>query len=84
MNTTSSTVISDPPQRTLTDRLAALIAWGVGAALFLTLGWVAMQPDDPLGAVSVLSRRGAVLMILQAGVLAAVAAAVATAVAGRS
>ena len=84
MNMTSSTVISDPLQRTLADRLAAMIAWGLGAALFLTLGWAVMRPDDPLGTVSVLSQRGGLLMILQAGALAAVAAAVATAVAGRT
>jgi hypothetical protein len=42
-----------------------------------------MAPDDPLGAVSVLARRGAWMMLLQAAGLAAVTAALATVIAGR-
>ncbi len=65
------------------DRIVALTSWAVGGAVFLTIGWNAMAPNDPLGAVSVLSRTSGLAMVLQAAGLAAVCAAVATILAGR-
>jgi hypothetical protein len=65
------------------DRAATWVAWALAGTIFLTVGWFAMAPDDPLGAVSVLTRRGAWMMLLQAAGLAAVTAALATVIAGR-
>jgi len=67
----------------LLDRAAAWVAWALAGTIFLTVGWFAMAPDDPLGAVSVLTRRGAWMMLLQAAGLGAVTAALATIIAGR-
>ena len=65
------------------DRAATWVAWALAGTIFLTIGWFAMAPDDPLGAVSVLTRHGAWMMLLQAAGLAAVTAALATVIAGR-
>lgn len=67
----------------LLDRAATWLAWALAGTIFLTIGWFAMAPDDPLGAVSVLTRSGAWMMLLQAAGLAAVTAALATVIAGR-
>ena len=67
----------------LLDRAATWVSWTLAGAIFLTVGWLAMAPDDPLGAVSVLTRHGAWMMLLQAAGLAAVTAALATVIAGR-
>ncbi len=65
------------------DRAATWVTWALAGTIFLTVGWFAMAPDDPLGAVSVLTRHTAWLMLLQAAGLAAVTAALATVIAGR-
>lgn len=65
------------------DRAATWVAWALAGTIFLTVGWFAMAPDDPLGAVSVLTRQGAWMMLLQTAGLAAVTAALATVIAGR-
>lgn len=83
MSDAPSLAVFDPHPLTLVDKA---LVWGALLAagyLFLTVGWTAMRPDDPLGAVSLLSRRGALMMVLQAGALAAVAAALGTVLAGR-
>ncbi len=67
----------------LLDRAATWVSWALAGAIFLTVGWLAMAPDDPLGAVSVLTRHGAWMMLLQAAGLAAVTAALAAVIAGR-
>jgi hypothetical protein len=67
----------------LLDRTATWVSWALAGAIFLTIGWLAMAPDDPLGAVSVLTRHGAWMMLLQAAGLAAVTAALAAVIAGR-
>ena len=67
----------------LLDRAELWVAWALAGTIFLTVGWSAMAPDDPLGAVSVLTRHGAWVMLLQAAGLAAVTAALATVIAGR-
>jgi len=65
------------------DRTATVTSWALAGALFLTVGWLTMAPDDPLGAVSVLARDGALVMIVQIAALAAVVSALATVIAGR-
>lgn len=67
----------------LIDRFVTLLSWGVGGAIFLTIGWSAMAPSDPLAPVSVMSRSNGPAMVLQAAGLAAVCAALATILAGR-
>lgn len=69
---------------TLLDKLALWASWGVAAAIFFTLGWMAMAPDDPYGAVSLLLRGNALGMWVQAAGLAVVTSAIATVLAGRS
>ncbi len=73
----------DRPQLGLVGRLATLTSWALAAALFLTVGWMALAPDDPLGSVSVLTRRGGLTMLVEAAVMAAVMAALATVIVGR-
>ena len=66
--------------------LEKLATWGslaLAGAVFLTVGWLAVEPDDPLGAVSLLARRGAWMMLLQSAGLAGVTATLATVLAGR-
>jgi len=66
----------------LVRRTSKLGSWALGAAAFLTIGWMAMAPSDPLGAVSVLARSNSLLMLAHAGVLAGVVAALGTLLAG--
>ena len=66
------------------EKTITLGSWGLAGAIFLTIGWFALEPNDPLGAVTLLTQRGALMMLLQAGALAGVTAAVVTAIAGRS
>ena len=65
------------------DRTVTLTSWALAGALFLTVGWLTLAPDDPLGAVSVLARHGALVMIVQIAALAGVVSALATVIAGR-
>lgn len=67
----------------LWDRVTTLVAWASAAALFLTVGWTAMAPLDPLGPVSLLTHGSSALMYVQAVALAALAAGFATLCAGR-
>ncbi len=68
---------------TLPERLLNYTAWAVAVGLFSTIGWMAMAPDDPLGAVSLTTRTQAGLMVIQVVGLAAVVSAVATILVGR-
>ncbi|MBU0718377.1 MAG: hypothetical protein KJ749_09030, partial [Planctomycetes bacterium] len=70
-------------QLTLLQKAFALSSWFLAGALFLTIGWFALEPDDPLGAVSLLGRDGGLIMLVQAAALAGVAAAMATVIIGR-
>ncbi|MGB2987458.1 MAG: hypothetical protein WBE26_16460 [Phycisphaerae bacterium] len=83
MSHASSTIMSERPQLSLLDRAATLSSWVLAAALFLTVGWFAMEPDDPLGPVSMLGRHGAPMMLIQAAALAGVVGGLATMIAGR-
>ncbi len=67
----------------LAVRTQRLAAWAFALALFLSVGWMALSPDDPLGAVSLLAQHGALLMGAQALLLTMVCSAVATVLAGR-
>ncbi|MCP4591802.1 MAG: hypothetical protein GY842_13770 [bacterium] len=67
----------------LTDRLVVLTAWCAAIALFVTVGWRALQPIDPQGAVSMLTTRSPGLMIVQVGALGLVVAALASLLTGR-
>lgn len=66
----------------LLDRIVVSAAWGLGVALFLTIGWTAMSPDDPRGPISLLAKGNGLFMLAQAAALAAVATALATVIAG--
>ncbi len=76
-------VMADRPQLGTLAKSAVLLSWLMAGAVFLSVGWMAMAPDDPLGAVSLLARRPAVEMFLLSLLLACGTAALATALAGR-
>ncbi len=59
------------------------MAWGLAAAVFLTVGWTAMQAWDPKGPVSLLTHGNPTAMMIEVLALAAITSAVATVVAGR-
>lgn len=67
----------------LAVRTQRLAAWAFALALFLSVGWMAMSPHDPLGPVSLLTRQNAIMMWLQTALLAVVCSVVATVLAGR-
>ncbi len=83
MSDAPSSVMSARHHPTLVDRAAFWSSWLLAGAVFLTIGWLAMAPDDPRGAVSILTRGGGWMMLLQAAGLAAVTAALTTVIAGR-
>lgn len=66
------------------DRLLLHLSWGLVLAVFLSIGWMAMKPWDPHGAVSLLSHGDPVLMAVEVLALAAVMSALATVLAGRA
>ena len=78
----TTTVSANPTPLGLVDKLLFLVALAIAAALFLSVGWMAMAPADPLGAVSIVTHAHPLLMILQAAALVAVAAAIATVIIG--
>ncbi len=82
MNDLSVLMTEQAPQLGFFDRVAACLAWGVGALVFLTVGWYVLQPEDPLGAVGAFSRPNAMMTLLQAAALAGVTAALAGILAG--
>lgn len=69
---------------TLVDKFALWASWAVAGGIFLTLGWMAMAPDDPYGAVSLLVRSTSTSMWLQAAGLAVVVSAIGTLLVGRA
>ena len=71
-----------PSPLRLSDKALLTVALAVAVALFATLGHVAMAPRDPLGAVSLMTGAHPVLMFLETAALAAVAASIATLLAG--
>ncbi len=86
MHDASDTIMAESisgGQSGLLDRAAILAACALAGGLFLTVGWFAVHPDDPAGSVSLLTRSGALMMLIQAAALCGVAAALATLIAGR-
>ena len=83
MSDATSTMIVERREPSLLEKVAALASWVLAGAIFLTVGWMAMEPDDPLGSVSALARADGILMLIQAAVLAAVCGGLATVIAGR-
>ncbi len=71
-------------QSSIWDRVVLFISWAIAGSIFLTLGTLAMAPDDPLGAVSLISKQDLLGMYAQACALAIVVAGMATMVAGRT
>ncbi len=71
------------PEPSLPERAGALASWALGGTAFLTVGWLVMKPDDPVGPVSALARRDGLMMLVQAGLIAGVTAGLATLMAGR-
>ena len=65
------------------DRTATLASWVLGCTLFMTVGWIALEPNDPLGPVAAYGRHDALMMLIQAAGLAGVAAGLAAVIAGR-
>lgn len=68
---------------TILERVASLSAWAMAAGIFLSIGWIALSPEDPLGPLSVFTGRGGLFMLAQAAALAGVVAGLATLLAGR-
>ena len=58
---------SSPPmpqiQLNTVDKTMTAASWVATGALFLTVGWIAMAPDDPQGVVSMFARRGSLAML---------------------
>ena len=88
MNHTSDTIMAEsageePAAKGGLDRAATFASCALAGGLFLTVGWFAMEPDDPLGAVSFLTRSGRAMMLIQAAALCGVTGALATLLASR-
>ncbi len=83
MSEVADTMLGHQQHFTMLDRTATLMSWALAGALFLTVGWLTMAPDDPLGAVSFLTRDNALMMVIQIAALAGVVSALATVIAGR-
>ncbi len=83
MGDAPSTMMVERTEPNLLERAATLVSWTLAGALFMTVGWFAMEPDDPLGPVCVYARHGGWMMLVQTAALAGVAAALATVLAGR-
>ncbi len=66
------------------ERLVVWLTWAVAGALFLTVGWMAMAPADPLGPVCVLTSRAGVAMLAEAAALVVACSLVCTLMAGRT
>lgn len=83
MNSSPSLALVDPPQLNLLDKATVWASLLLAGFLFLTVGWFAMEPDDPMGAVSLLTRDSSIVMLLQSTALIVVTASLATVLAGR-
>lgn len=64
------------------DKIVLLAALAIAVALFLSVGWMAIAPDDPQGAVSLSTHSGAAWMVIQVAALAAIASAIASVMIG--
>jgi hypothetical protein len=66
----------------LYDKALTLLIWGAAIAVFATVGWMALCPDDPYGVVR-LSGREMLIVLVQILALTAIVAALTTALVGR-
>lgn len=73
----------DPGHLRLGQRLLAWCAWGLAIGLFATVGWMVVQPYDPLGAVSIFTAQRPWLMLIEVLAISALVSALATALTGR-
>ena len=69
---------------TFLHKLALWASWALAAGIFLSLGWMAMAPEDPYGAVTLLLRSTATSIWIQAAGLAMVTSAISTVLVGRT
>jgi len=83
MNSSTSYAMSDRLQLSLLEKIVTFVAWLLGGAVFFTVGWLVVRPEDPEGAVSLFARADSFLMLVQTAALAGVAAAIGTILAGR-
>lgn len=83
MNDAATLRMPVPEEHSSLDRIAVWISWAVAGGIFLTLGWLAVAPDDPLSPVSLLARTGAASAWGQSLALACVTGVAATLIAGR-
>lgn len=83
MNAAATITPMEPHPLSLTDKAAFVAACALSVAVYLTVGWLALAPEDPRGAVSLLACRAAPFAWLQVCVLAVVVAALTTALWGR-
>lgn len=83
MTDSSNTIDLSHHHLSLGQQAVAMAAFAAAAAVFLTAGWDSLAPDDPQGALSLLTRSDALVALGQAAGLAAVTAAIATLIAGR-
>ncbi|MHC4064455.1 MAG: hypothetical protein ACYSUI_08135 [Planctomycetota bacterium] len=65
------------------DKMLSLATWALAAALFASVGWMALQPDDPHGAVSLLTPGVGWLSVLEILALSAIVSGLATVLVGR-
>ena len=72
-----------PGHLRLHDKALSLAAWGIAVGIFGSVGWMTVQPYDPLGAVSLVTSQRAVLMLVEVLALSAVVSGLATALIGR-
>jgi len=67
----------------LHDRALGWLTWAIAAGLFATVGWMAVQPADPLAAVSLLTCPRPTAGVVQIVLLAAIVSGVGTVMIGR-
>jgi hypothetical protein len=71
------------PHLGLWDKALTYLSWAGAGAVFLTVGWIALEPLDPLGVVSLRSGGGAMAVLFQVCAIGAVVSGLVTVVAGR-
>ena len=83
MNTPSNPALTHSLSLSAWEKIVALGSWAFAGVIFLTVGWFAIAPNDPLGPVRMTASGHPIAVLVQVMALAAVTSAVATAVAGR-
>jgi hypothetical protein len=83
MNASPDAILAAASPPGLIARAGLYLSWVLSGAAFLSIGWVAMGPDDPYGPVSLFARADGPSMLVQAAALAAVVAALGTILGGK-